>query len=336
MVAEAPLERLSDGSAECTRTLPGVIAVVGGLGAALCWAIATMSTSRSSKMIGPSSVLAWVMVVGAVVAFVPALLERPDGDLDPTAVTLSVVAGLAYIGGLSLIYRALRIGPVTIAAPVVSTEGALAAVIAVFLGEPLGAAAAVLLAIIAVGVILASSERPSDDRSAELGRAEEGDTATAGTTATPDVLAPGQRTTPEITRRTAVLAFAAAMVFAVGLVTSARAVTLGMPVMWVSLVARTLGVALVAVPLLVTGRLRWARPALPLVVAAGIGEVVGTALYTIAAQDGIAVAAVLGAQFATISVVGAYFLFGERLDRRQVVGVVIVIVGVALLSAVTV
>ncbi|MFI5225393.1 MAG: DMT family transporter [Candidatus Limnocylindrales bacterium] len=307
-----------------------MIAVVGGLGAALCWAIATMSTSRSSKMIGPSSVLAWVMIVGAVVAFFPALLERPDGDLDPTAVTLSVVAGLAYIGGLSLIYRALRIGPVTIAAPVVSTEGALAAVIAVFLGEPLGAAAAVLLAIIAVGVILASSERPSDDRAAEAGRAEEAD---AGTT---EALGPGLRTTPEITRRTAILAFAAAIVFAVGLVTSARAVTLGMPVMWVSLVARMLGVALVALPLLVTGRLRWARRALPFVVAAGVGEVVGTALYTIAAQDGIAIAAVLGAQFATISVVGAYLLFGERLDRRQVVGVVIVIVGVALLSAVAV
>ena len=67
-------------------------------------------------MIGPSSVLAWVMVVGVVVAFVPALLARPDGDLDPAAAALSVVAGLAYIGGLSLIYRALRIGPVTVAA----------------------------------------------------------------------------------------------------------------------------------------------------------------------------------------------------------------------------
>jgi drug/metabolite transporter (DMT)-like permease len=313
MVAEAPLEPLTDGPFERAPTLRGVIAVVGGLGAALCWAIATMSTSRSSKMIGPWSVLAWVMVVGAVVAFVPALLERPDGDLDPTAVTLSVIAGLAYIGGLSLIYQALRIGPVTVAAPVVSTEGALAAVLAVILGEPLEAVAAVLLAVIALGVILASQERP----------------ARSDTDALPAF-------SPEVTRRTAVFAFAAALVFAVGLVTSARAVTLGMPVMWVSFVARILGVAIVALPLALTGRLRWTRPALPFVIAAGIGEVVGTALYTVAAQEGIAIAAVLGAQFATIAVVGAYFLFGERLDRRQVVGVALVIVGVALLSAVTV
>jgi len=139
-----------------------VIAVVGGLGAALCWAIATMSTSRSSKMIGPSSVLAWVMTIGAVVALVPAVFERPDGPLDPGSVWMAVISGIAYIIGLSLIYRALQIGPVSVAAPVVSTEGALAAVFAVVLGEPLEAIAAVLLAVIAVGVILASrSGRPT-------------------------------------------------------------------------------------------------------------------------------------------------------------------------------
>ena len=90
------------------------------------------------------------------------------------------------------------------------------------------------------------------------------------------------------------------------------------------------------VPLAATGRLRYARPALPFLIAAGIGEVVGTSLYTIGAQNGIAVAAILGAQFATIAVVGAYLLFGERLSRQQVVGVVLVITGVALLSVVTV
>ena len=292
-------------------TLPSVIAVVGGLGAALCWAIATMSTSRSSKMIGPSSVLAWVMTIGAVVALVPAVFERPDGPLDPGSIWMAVIAGIAYIIGLSLIYRALQIGPVSVAAPVVSTEGALAAVFAVVLGEPLESIAALLLAVIAVGVILASRERPADP----------------GTV---------QQFSPEATRRSAMFAIAAAVVFGVGLVTSAKAVTFGMPVMWNSLIARVLGVVLVLVPLAATGRLRFARAAVPFLVAAGIGEVVGTSLYTIGAQDGIAIAAVLGAQFATIAVIGAYLLFGERLSRQQVAGVVIVIAGVALLTVVTV
>jgi drug/metabolite transporter (DMT)-like permease len=311
MVAEAPSGGSAGGPPSGARTLASVIAVVGGLGAALCWAIATMSTSRSSKMVGPSSVLAWVMAIGAVVAFVPAVFERPEGPLDPGAIWMAVIAGIAYIIGLSLIYRALQIGPVSVAAPVVSTEGALAAVFAVVLGEPLEAIAAVLLAVIAVGVILASREQPSD----------------------PETV---REFSPEVTRRTAMFAIAAAVVFGVGLVTSAKAVTLGLPVMWNAFIARILGVALVTVPLVATGRLRFARPAVPFLIAAGIGEVVGTSLYTIGAQDGIAIAAVLGAQFATIAVVGAYLLFGERLSRQQVAGVGLVIAGVAVLTVVSV
>lgn len=48
----------------------------------------------------------------------------------------------------------------------------------------------------------------------------------------------------------------------------------------------------------------------------------------------IPISAVLGSQFAPISVVGAYLLFGERLGRIQRIGVVLVVVGVAALAAV--
>lgn len=41
-----------------------MVAILGGLGAALSWAIATLASSRSSRMIGPISVLGWVMAVG--------------------------------------------------------------------------------------------------------------------------------------------------------------------------------------------------------------------------------------------------------------------------------
>ena len=39
-------------------------AILGGVGAAFCWAGATLCSSRSSREIGASSVLAWVMLVG--------------------------------------------------------------------------------------------------------------------------------------------------------------------------------------------------------------------------------------------------------------------------------
>ena len=41
----------------------------------------------------------------------------------------------------------------------------------------------------------------------------------------------------------------------------------------------------------------------------------------------------LSSQFATLAAVGAYVLFGERLSRIQLAGVISVIVGVSLLSA---
>ena len=59
--------------------------------------------------------------------------------------------------GLQLTYAALRIGKVSIVAPIVSTEGAVAAVISIALGDPIGLAAGLMLSI-AGGVV----PRPSD------------------------------------------------------------------------------------------------------------------------------------------------------------------------------
>jgi drug/metabolite transporter (DMT)-like permease len=285
-----------------------MIAVAGGLGAALCWAFATIATSRSSKLIGASAVIGWVMLVGVAVAVIPAALTPPDKPLELGAVVLAVVAGVTYVTGLYLTYRALKIGPVGIAAPVVSTEGAIAAVIAVFLGEPLGLEAAFMLGLIVLGVVLASIAPSAMD---------------AGAT----VLRVGS------SRTTATLAIAAALVFGVGLVTSARSVGMGMPVAWVALVARLIGVIGFTIPLALSHRLPISRRVAPLVIVAGVGEVLGTAVYTIGAQEGIAIAAIVASQFATIATVLAYFIYGERLGRLQMAGIGLVIVGVTAVSA---
>jgi len=84
----------------------------------------------------------------------------------------------------------------------------------------------------------------------------------------------------------------------------------------------------------VTRRFRLTRPALPLVVTAGILEVLGGAVYIVAASESVAVAAVLASQFAAIAALGGFFLFGERPQRLQLVGVATVAVGVTLLAAI--
>ena len=103
---------------------------------------------------------------------------------------------------------------------------------------------------------------------------------------------------------------------------------------WVLLPPRLLGVVALTLPLALAGRLRLTRRAAPLVVTSGVAEVAGFTSYALGARHGIAVAAVLASQFAAFTAVGAYLLFRERLSRLQLAGVVLVIVGVAALSAV--
>ena len=108
-----------------------------------------------------------------------------------------------------------------------------------------------------------------------------------------------------------------------------------MPVAWVALSARLVGVLVVVIPLVVQGRLRLTRVALPLVVLAGAGEVLGSMLSAWGSRESIPITAVMGSQFAAIAAVVAFLLFGERLGRLQVAGVVLIVTGVTLLAAVT-
>jgi hypothetical protein len=44
-----------------------MLAILGGLGAASAFAAATLCSSRSTRLIGPSSVLAWVLLPARLV-----------------------------------------------------------------------------------------------------------------------------------------------------------------------------------------------------------------------------------------------------------------------------
>jgi len=279
-----------------------MIAVLGGLGAAVAWAATMLTASRASPLIGSWSTLAWVMLTGLLVVGPVALAQgRPEG-LDRGAMTWLAIAGFGNITGLLLVYTALRIGKVGVIAPISSTEGAVAAVIAVVAGETLGVWTAFALIIVAAGVVLAA--RPAEPE--EAGHDDP---------------------------RAALLALAAALAFGAGLYATGRA-SLDLPIAWAVLPPRLLGVVFVTVPLALSGRLRLTRKAVPFVVASGLAEVVGFVSYAIGARHGIAIAAVLASQFAALAAVGAALLFKERLTRVGVAGVVVIAVGVAVVSAV--
>jgi drug/metabolite transporter (DMT)-like permease len=285
-----------------------MLAIAGGLGAALSWAVATLASSRSSRMIGPLSVIGWVMVVGLVASIVPALLAT-SAPIGPFEFVELLIIGASYTSGLLLTYAGLAIGRVSIVAPIVATEGAVAAVVSVALGESLPPMTALVLAVIAVGIVMAAFERSGDESS------------TRGTD-------------PATQRRTVLLALAAAAAFSVGLVLAGKVGAAGISPAWVIVAGRGTGALAVALPLAIRGRFRLVRPAVPFVITSGLLEALGSGLYVIAASVGIATAAVLSSQFAAIAAVAAFVLFGERLQRVQILGVTLVAIGVTLLAAI--
>jgi drug/metabolite transporter (DMT)-like permease len=337
-----------------------VTAIIGGLGAAILWAMATLASSRSSRMLGSRVVLAWVMIVGIIVGLPIGLVTGVPADLAPADAGLLLVAGLCYSAGLFTAYTALTIGKVGIVAPIVATEGAIAALIAVALGDPLAAGAAFLLGIIVVGVVLSSIEpaRPdvmagdfeiavdaldgpvvidanavADTANPADGRAMDPADARASSESVTPVVAPTSRPTDhDDTRKAAALAIGAAVIFGVGIVATGKAAII-VPPIWVAIAIRVIGFVVVVVPLLAQRRLTLTRAALPLVVISGTGEIIGSTLSAWAASVDIAIAAVLGSQFAAIAAVMAFLLFGERLSRTQVIGVILIVGGVSALAA---
>ena len=105
-----------------------------------------------------------------------------------------------------------------------------------------------------------------------------------------------------------------------------------LPVAWIVAAPRAVGIVVIALPLVLRGRLRLSRRSLPLVVVSGVLEAVGTVLFVTGAQHGVATTAVLASQFAAIAAVVAFVVFGERLARVQVAGIVVIGIGVAALA----
>lgn len=278
-----------------------MIAVTGGLAAALAWALATLFAARASRVMGAWSTTAVVVFLGLLVTLPLLLLEPPARFQAEQDLVWLAVAGLGYAGGLILNYSALVGGKVPVTAPIVSTEGSVAALLAVLTGEAASPLLGAMLVVIAVGVFVVALQ-PGGGA---------------------DVLAGGGT-------RNVVFAVMAAVVFGVGLYGAGRASD-SVPAGWIVLAGRVAGVLAFTLPLALSRRLRLERTVLPYLVLAAAAEVAGMYAFAWGAADSIAVAAVLSAQFAVIAALLAHVL-GERISPRQWAGVAAVTTGVVVIT----
>jgi drug/metabolite transporter (DMT)-like permease len=278
-----------------------MIAVLGGLGAAVAWALATLAGARAARVIGPWSTTALVVFIGLLVTLPVLLLEPPAEPLTTEGLAWLTVAGLGYAVGMIFNYSALSGGKVAVTAPIVSTEGSIAAVLAVLTGEAASPLLVVMLVTIAVGVFVVSLQ-PGGGA---------------------DVLAGGGS-------RYVVFAVVSAAIFGLGLYGAGRASDL-VPPSLVVIAGRVAGVLVITLPLALTRKLRFERQVLPLLLVAGVAEAAGMYLFAWGAAESIAVASVLSTQFAVMAALVAHAL-GERISSRQWAGVVAVTVGVVVIT----
>ena len=280
------------------------MAILAGLAAALVWAAGNLAAARASRAMPPSSVVAGISVIGLLVCAPILITEGAPRDTSFAALGWLTLGGAANIAGLALLYVAYRAGDVGLVAPITSTEGAVAAVIAIAAGERVQVSVVILLAVIVLGVV-----RVADART-------------------------GQVALARLNWSVVTVALLAACCFGVSLYATGRA-SVHEQFGWVAAAPRIVGVICVALPLAFRDQIRTTRAVIPLVALAACGEVGGFSLYWYAAHRSLAVAAVLASLFAAFAVVGAAILFGERMTRGQWLGVALIAAGVAVLSAVT-
>jgi len=267
-----------------------------------------------------------MMAVGLLVATPLALASGPIPAMTPNLVLWMAGSGLGGVIGLLLVYRGLSLGKVGVVAALASTEGAIAAVVSVIAGESMTIPVAALLCVIAGGIAVVAFLNGTADAAA-TGAADVADAGEA---------AAGAKEIRVASERQAVLCGAAAAIcFGVSIYSTAKVGASLSPIAAV-LPVRVVGVVAVFVPLLLSGRLRITRRAVPMVLLIGVAEVFGNAAYVVGAQDSIAIAAVLASQFAVVTAIAAFVIFGERLSLYQRSGVAVIAMGVALLTLVRV
>ena len=212
-----------------------------------------------------------------------------------------LVTGVSTVLAFLCDYEGVRFGPIGLVGAIASTEGAVAALLAIAFGERPSPLLLVAIPVLTVGLLM--------------------------------VMLPAEVTHLQASNWPRAMTFAvlAALLFGVG-VYSAGHIAANLPVVWAIVPGRVVGTVALAIPLAATGKIVLPRSLVPWALVTAACDLVGFALYGLAARGSIVVAAIVSAQFGVLTVIFAAFRFHERLTRRQGVGVALVGLGVALVA----
>lgn len=272
------------------------MAVLLSLLSAVLWGSADFGGGLLTRRLPAYAVVGVSQAFGLVAATAAALVVGLDGPLDwaPWA----VLSGLAGAAALVCFYAALATGTMGVVSPIAALGAVVPVVVSVASGEQPSALAMAGVVVALLGAVAAS-----------------GPELRGGTGLRPVLLAVA-----------AGFGFGLTLLFlAYGAERSSVLTLWGM---------RLTSVTLFAVAALVARSLGGVRRAhLPGLLAVGIGDVTANLLFALATQRGlVSVTSVLSSLYPVVTVLLAWALLHERLQRIQQVGVAAALVGVALIS----
>jgi len=274
------------------------ITVLLGIATAVVWGLPDVALARAVRTVGIVPTVIGSLLIGLLVTSPVLLWAGPFPDLTTRGVLLVVLAGSLTLLGYLTAFSAFKIGKVSVVAPIIACEGAVAAVASIlFFGEQLEPVILLLLPIAVVGVVLAAMSGDGEGKGGALRAA------------------------------------AAALIWG-GILLTAAPVADEFGVLWgfamVRLVALAIALAIgLVLGTAANGRRNWRNVAIW-----GVGDSVASLLYVAAADRGpVAVAGVLAAQFATVGAIAGVVLLKERLRARQWAGVVLVLLAVTGIAA---
>lgn len=278
-----------------------MLTVALGLSTALLWGLPDVPLAVAVRNVGPTAVLAGSLLLGTLlVAPVGLFVDTPRWTT--RGLLLVAVTGILTAAAYGLAYKAFERCPVSIVTPIISCEGAAAAAIAIAAGEQLNTGMAILLACCVLGVVLVGITGDTVETIPSTGVA----TAVVGAVVWGLVLYLAAKTTDELG---AYWGFFGVRVAA----------------------------TLCLVPWLFRRRIRAGIRREPRrILIWAVGDTGGNLCYYAAASIGpVALASVLGAQFATFGTLAGVIWLHERLKTHQWVGVAIVIAAVTGIAAIT-
>jgi len=279
-----------------------MLAIALALAGSVAWGVADFLGGLKSRGLSVLVVLAVSQAIGLGVIAI-AVLASGEAVPGVGPIVVGALAAVAGVVGLGAYYQGLAVGVMSIVAPISATAPIIPVAVGVAGGERPSSVQGVGLALVVVGVVLASRE--TDGRHGSRGaRAARG--------------------------------VGLALVAAVGfgcLFVGLDAATENGDLLWVVLVTRVTALALVGCALLL------ARPGfavkasdLPALATIGVLDMSAFSLFALASGEGLlSVVAVLNSLYPVVTILLARIVLDERVRRPQVAGIGVVFTGVALI-----